>query len=157
MPADLNPPNNLRQVLYQLSMDFAENRIQHAKTAIKNSLESGNDETKSTAGDKHETGRAMAQLEQEKAARQLQESLFLRGQLQRIDPDRMSLSVSEGSVVFTNKANFYISIAAGKLKVENTEFIAISSASPLGQKFLGQHAGTTIEMNQVPYLIEKII
>ncbi len=157
MQVDLSPGNNLRQILYQLSMDFVENRIHHAQTAIKNSLESGNDETKSTAGDKHETGRAMAQLEQEKAARQLNESILLLRQLQRIDPERTNPFVSEGSVIITDKGNFYLSIAAGKLKVNDTDFMAISSASPLGKKFIGKSTGEKIEMNLIWYVIKNII
>ena len=49
-------------------IDERHQRIQRTIDEIKVSLQS---ETKSSAGDKHETGRAMLQLEREKAGQQL--------------------------------------------------------------------------------------
>ena len=42
-----------------------------------NAQESANAEEKSSAGDKYETGRAMMQIERDKAAQQLNESMKL--------------------------------------------------------------------------------
>jgi hypothetical protein len=49
-------------------------RIASAEEAIRMAQESANQEGKSSAGDKYETGRAMAQLEIEKASGQLAEA-----------------------------------------------------------------------------------
>ena len=106
----------MKKKLYELCLAFVDQRLGHIEQANATAKESANDETKSSAGDKHETGRAMAQLEQEKNAQQLNEALALREQLNKIDPLQRSSSIQPGSFVKTNLGNFYISISAGGRK-----------------------------------------
>jgi hypothetical protein len=61
--------------LYQYCVEFIDKRIAGAREAIQIAQDSANEETKSSAGDKYETGRAMAQLEIEKNTTQLEEAL----------------------------------------------------------------------------------
>ena len=63
----------LKQQLYKLCQDFVENRKKTVQKNINEIQESLTSETKSSAGDKHETGRAMLQLEREKVGHQLAE------------------------------------------------------------------------------------
>jgi len=65
---------SVKKQLYSLCLAYIDERIQVANQAIQFAQDSANDETKSTAGDKYETGRAMAQLEIEKINAQLNES-----------------------------------------------------------------------------------
>ena len=58
-------------------------------------------ETKSTAGDKHETGRAMAQLEQEKLSNQLVKTTTLRNALSKVNPNQIHDVIKYGSLVKT--------------------------------------------------------
>ena len=58
---------NLKEQLYNHCLEIVEKRFEMIQTIITGIQQSLLSETKSTAGDKHETGRAMAQLEQEKA------------------------------------------------------------------------------------------
>ena len=55
--------------IQQACLDYCDVLINRAQKEFQFITESANNETKSSAGDKHETGRAMAQIEQEKAAR----------------------------------------------------------------------------------------
>lgn len=82
--------------------------IEHAQLAA-------NEETKSSAGDKYETGRAMMQLEIEKQSVQLAEAMKLKHVLSQINPEKTTETIQSGSLVFTDQGNFYISISAGKL------------------------------------------
>jgi len=69
----MNQISSEKIALYDLCADFIETKrqtIQHTIVEIQHSLTS---ETKSSAGDKHETGRAMLQLEREKIGNQLAE------------------------------------------------------------------------------------
>jgi len=62
-----------KNALFNACLEFVDSRlnaITHTINEIQVSLTS---ETKSSAGDKHETGRAMLQLEREKAGNQLAE------------------------------------------------------------------------------------
>lgn len=117
---------------------------------------SGNEETKSSAGDKYETGRAMAQLEIENNSAQLAEALKLKKVLEQINPDLETKRVQLGSLVLTSLGNYYIAISAGKLLVDGTEYYAISSASPIGVKLMKLRAGESFTFNQKSAVVEKV-
>lgn len=148
--------NNLKQQLYSLCLVQIEKRISNAQLAINNAKESANDDTKSSAGDKHETGRAMAQLEQEKSAHQLNEALELKASIEKINLDIQSTSAQVGSIVHTDKGNFFISIPVGKLAVDNTHYFAISIASPIGAKLKNLTKNDSFEMNGIVYKILEV-
>jgi hypothetical protein len=77
----------LRKELFDLCCAYAEARIRVAKEAMQQAQQAANAEEKSTAGDKYETGRAMAHLEKEKAAAQLFEANKLKEVLHKINPE----------------------------------------------------------------------
>ncbi|MWD30855.1 3-oxoacyl-ACP synthase, partial [Aquicoccus sp. SCR17] len=62
-----------KEQLLKFCWDYVDTRTERLKKSAAALQESLNSETKSSAGDKHETGRAMVQLEQEKLAQQLVE------------------------------------------------------------------------------------
>ena len=143
--------------LYEKCHESVQQRIANAQLAVENATESGNDETKSSAGDKHETGRAMAQLEQEKSGKQLHEALELKKMLDRISIDQESKIVSPGSLVITNNGNFYISISIGKIIIEDIIYFAISPATPIANLLMGKTKNHTFVFNTQSYKIENII
>ena len=65
---------SIKQELYKLCQTYIQQRILTAKQAIEAAQQAANNETKSSSGDKYETGRAMMQLEIEKDSAQLSES-----------------------------------------------------------------------------------
>ena len=138
---------NLKIQLATLCQQYIEQRISNAQYAINNAKESANDDTKSSAGDKHETGRAMAQLEQEKGAAQLHEAQELQETLKKIKLDLASSTIQVGSIIFTNKGNFFIAIPAGKLQIDDQLFYAISIASPIGMKLKGLSKNDRFDFN----------
>lgn len=119
---------------------------------IKNGLSS---DTKSTAGDKHETSRAMAHIEQEKLSIQLLQLKEQEAILQSIDIDKSSSIVEQGSYVSCSTGNFFISIPFGEVK-GNMNFFAVSPASPLIQKMLGKTVGDSIDFNGRRIIITTI-
>lgn len=153
----MNDQQQLKIALHAKCVEYADQRIQTIQNALDAAGESGNDETKSSAGDKHETGRAMMQLEQEKIANQLSEALEMKINISKIDPHQRSRVVSLGSVVITNKGNFYISISAGKIEVEQQLCFAISPLSPLASKLIGLLVTQETEMNGQIYKIMEIV
>ena len=62
---------NIKQQLYKHCQEFVNQKLDTIQKTILSNKEALNSETKSSAGDKHETGRAMLQLEMEKAGQQL--------------------------------------------------------------------------------------
>ena len=80
---------------------------------------SANEETKSSAGDKYETTREMIQQEIEKHSSSLAEAVKQKQFLQQITTGKRYEKIQPGSLVITDKNNFYIAISAGALVFEN--------------------------------------
>lgn len=106
------------------------------------------EETKSSAGDKHETGRAMLQLERENAGKQLAEIEKLEMILHRISTDISSGPVHLGSVIKTSQANYFIGIPVGEIKIQNEVYYAIGVRSPIGQLLLGKSEGDEVRFRE---------
>jgi transcription elongation GreA/GreB family factor len=147
---------SLKVNLHSLCQAYIEQRIDTAQKAIAIAQASANEETKSSAGDKYETGRAMAQLEIEKNSTQLAEAHKLKAALSQIKPDHPTNTVQPGSLVITNQGNFYIAISAGQLTVDSVNYFSISPASPIGSKLIGLKDGAHFSFNSRAYQIEKV-
>jgi transcription elongation GreA/GreB family factor len=147
---------SLKALLHNKCEQYIEQRLSTVQTAIAAAAESGNDETKSSAGDKHETGRAMMQLEQEKNSRQLMEVQELQKLLNKIEPTQNATVVAPGSLVITDKGAFYIAISAGKLTVDGSTYFAVSPTSPIAMKLIGLKVGDKMEFNGVKYSVQEL-
>jgi transcription elongation GreA/GreB family factor len=148
---------NLKEHLFLESKAFISKRksvIEKVISEIETSLQS---ETKSSAGDKHETGRAMLQLEREKAGNQLAEIDKQVELLLKIDFHKANQTVSLGSIVFTTDANYFISISAGEIKVNDQEFYAISLNTPIGQLLAGKRINDIIVFRNNKFKIINLL
>jgi len=150
------PKQNVKQTLYDLCTSFVDERIQMYQKAMKDAQEAANNEEKSSAGDKYETTRAMMQIEKDKNAKQLEETIKLKKALSQINPNSTSETIGLGSLVLTDKGNFYISISVGKINSENIEYIAIAPTSPLGATFVNKKANETAAFNGQVYKITNV-
>ena len=135
---------DIKRELYNHCQQYVEQRIKAAQEAIDAAQHAANDETKSSSGDKYETGRAMMQLEIEKNTVQLSESLKLKHTLEQINPAQEPVSVQAGSLVITDRETFFIAISIGKVELLRETYLVISPASPIGQKLLGLKTGSTM-------------
>ena len=108
-------------------------------------------ESKSTAGDKHETGRAMIHLEQEKLHSQLAEAQQLLAELSQINPTQTLVSVQKGAFVKTNRASFYLAVGLGKMNLDGGVIFVVSSQSPIGKQMLGKRLGESFKMKGTKY------
>lgn len=149
--------HHIKQQLYQTCQDYLQMRIDAAQQAIDAAQQSANDETKSSSGDKYETGRAMMQLEVEKHTSQLAVSMKLRHALNQIRIDGASSTVQPGSLVVTDREVFFMTISLGKVVLENRSYLVISPASPLGQKLMGLGPGDRTTFKDQLYIIQDII
>lgn len=104
-------------------------------------------ETKSSAGDKHETGRAMIQLEMEKASQQLVEVSTMKEVLNKILIEKESEIIKLGSIVITTKATYFLAISVGQVVINSIVYIIISTQSPIGKQLLGSKIGDTLPFN----------
>ncbi|HCW06085.1 MAG TPA: 3-oxoacyl-ACP synthase [Cytophagales bacterium] len=147
----------IKQRLHSLCLEFVQKRMDAAQQAMASAQEAANAEEKSSAGDKYETGRAMAQIARDQAAQQLAEALKLKEVLLQINPASSSSKIMLGSLVITNQNAFYISISAGELMIDNEKYFAVSAQSPIGQKLIGLTENSELLFNKQVLKIKKVI
>jgi transcription elongation GreA/GreB family factor len=140
--------SNIKSQLLAACHDYVNQRIATSKQAMENAQAAANEEGKSSAGDKYETGRAMMQIERDKAAQQLEEALKLKNVLDGMNSSNENNTVLLGSVVTTTHFNFYMAISAGKLIVEGKEYIAVSTNSPISKLMIGKKVGDEFFFNK---------
>ena len=134
--------------LHQACLERIDQRIALANQAMEDIQNSANQETKSSAGDKYETGRAMMQQEKDKQAIQLAQALELRHQLEHIDPAQSFEEIQAGSLMMTNEGYYYLTVSLGKIILEQKTVYVLSAASPLGQTLLRRRIGDNIQFQQ---------
>jgi transcription elongation GreA/GreB family factor len=148
---------SIKQQLHALCLAYIEERIQGANQAIKFAQDSANEETKSSSGDKYETGRAMAQLEIEKINTQLNEAKKLKQNLIQLENAIVTERVQPGGLVITNQGKFYISIPAGQFIIDGEIYFAISPSSPIAQELLYLTIGDRLTFNKKEFIIQQIL
>ncbi len=134
-------------MIYQSTLEALNNKINDLRLILQESYPSMFDDSKSSAGDKHETALAMAQLEQEKLTKQLNILLLQEASMKVIDPTLKHQKITIGSLVETNKGWYYFSISLGQLICQNNAFFALSLEAPLGQIMRGKVAGEQVTFN----------
>lgn len=146
-----------KQVVYQAVSNEINQKIEGIKKALLNHKEGLNAESKSSAGDKHNTSRAMMHLEEEKLSKQLSQYLLLKKVLFSINPEGSTKEITLGSLVNTNRGWVFLSIALGQLKVDAENVMVISLASPIGAAMKGLKAGSSFVFNQINWEIKEVI
>ncbi len=131
----------LKQTLFGMCEQHIDQKIQMAQKNIHDAQSSANTETKSSAGDKYETGRAMMHLEKEKYTRQLAQALQLREQLAQLKPHLANEKIEFGALVKTSNGSFFISVGIGKIQIEKEAYFVMSLASPIAQALKGLKKG----------------
>ncbi len=148
---------DIKEELLNQCKEFANRRSQTVRKIILSNQKALQSETKSSAGDKHETGRAMLQLEMEKASQQLEGVSTMTLILSKINIYNNSKACHLGSLIITDKAKYFLSISAGELVVENKKYFAISVSSPIGKLLLGKRQNELVVFNGNEIKIDQIL
>jgi hypothetical protein len=153
----MDKAESIKSELISMCLALVQQRIANAKQAMNAAQESANTEEKSSAGDKYETGRAMAQIERDKAAQQLNEAIVLKNSLNRITTKSSANQVSLGSVVKTDKNHFFIAISVGKQRVGDTDYFVVAPTTPIGQLLIGLKVGSQFPFVNQTHTIKEIL
>ena len=128
-------------------------QLQDTKASL---IESRESDGKSSAGDKYETGVEMIQQEMERTQGQMDQVEKQKEVLNRISMTPNTL-IGEGSLVLTDKANYFIGIPYGEIKLDTGNVYCISSASPIGELLTGTQAGETITFRDQKIRVTEIL
>ena len=148
--------DNIKKELHSLCVSFVQSRIDEATYAINATQQAANEETKSSAGDKYETGRAMMQQETDRNQAQLNEAKKLMIALNQISSNTVFKTGETGSLVITNNGKFYIAISAGTLTLKGESYFAVSPASPIGLRLKGLKADDEFTLNGKQYQVAEV-
>ncbi|SDP99450.1 hypothetical protein SAMN05428975_5007 [Mucilaginibacter sp. OK268] len=148
--------SDLKKKLHDQCVNYVRKSMDAAELGIKEAQKASNEDTKSSAGDKYETGRAMMQQETNRNLTQLNEANKLMVALNRISTNGESTKAETGSVITTNNGNFYLAISAGSLSVDGKTYFAVSAASPIGSLLIGKAAGDSFNLNGKLYIIQAV-
>ena len=146
---------DLKKELFDACAKFVDQREETINVIITSNHNALTSETKSSAGDKHETGRAMLQLEIEKASQQLKGIHEMKMVLSKIRIDDISEVLKLGSVVITNHGNYFLAISGGEINILGIKYFAVSTASPIGKLLLGKSKGNAFDFNH-QYVIQDV-
>jgi transcription elongation GreA/GreB family factor len=145
-----------KEKIYIHYLQQVNNKVNSLQQVLNDLKESGSNETKSTAGDKHETALAMLQIEQAQVRTQLDDALEQKAVLGRINPSLVTASVVNGSLVHTAQGYFYLCTALGKANVDGITVFALSQLSPLGKQLMGRKKGDQFSFNNINYKLESV-
>ncbi|MFO7720886.1 MAG: transcription elongation factor [Gillisia sp.] len=137
----------MKEQLFEACKKYLDQRINRILEAMKDLEESLQNESKSSAGDKYETGREMINLEFDKLTTQLTEFRKLEGTLTMAWRKTPAKNIQLGSLVKTSVANYFIAIPAGEISDGNEKFYAIGANSPVAQALLGKKEKESFNFN----------
>lgn len=137
----------LRKELIAYCTNFIESQINHVQEVINSAKESAKDESKSSAGDKHETGKSLLQLEQENNAILLNNMLTQKPVIKWLENYKSSNEIGLGSIIETNMGIYFIAIGIGMVKLNSASYFVISPTAPVGKLFAGKKQGDTVTFN----------
>ena len=141
--------------LLQLVKEKIDEKINYLDDLIVDMRASNND-TKSSMGDKYETGREMLQQEINRLQNQQQVFLQQKRIISKIS-DKPSDKAEVGAIVQTDKGWFYIGVSLGEVVFNQQKIICISSDSPLVKEMVNKKMGEFFSINNIKQTIITII
>jgi chromosomal replication initiation ATPase DnaA len=144
-----------RQFAIELLESSLESKIETIQSEYNLYKESAANETKSTAGDKHDTSKSMMQLEQEKLGAQLQALKDQKKIFQRMIEIKTNEQIGFGSFVETENEYFLMGISStsSTMNGEKKPIHFVSMQTPIGKVLHGLQLGSRVSFNGKTYNI----
>lgn len=150
--------SELKIQVHKACREQLKQSLSNLDRALRDSREALSAEAKSTAGDKHETGRAMVQLEMEKLGGQLLQAERQLNLVKRLRPDERCQQFKPGALAKIAGSQYYfLGPALGEIKVEGKTIYALSVASPLAQAMLGKKAGDSFTFRGKVMQVQELV
>jgi hypothetical protein len=146
----------LKKLVHAECRAVLERHIKEIRETMESFQEAANNEIKSTAGDKHETTRAMMQDDRDKTAALLANTVKMQPLLERINPDRKMETVGVGALVETDLGYLFVSVPLGSVDLEGKHIMVISPVSPVGHAMLEKGIGDSFVVNDKKHTILSI-
>ncbi len=147
---------HLKEKLLQKCFQTIENQLLVIEKGIAEAQAAANEDTKSSAGDKYETTRAMMQIEIENLSKRLADAQRILQILQQINVQKQYVAATTGAVIATTQGNYFMAVGIGKMTVEGVDFFVISPQSPIGAKLHHTNVHDEVAFNGKKIIINAI-
>jgi len=146
---------DFKHIVIEECTKILKERISAIELELKFLLKDIAEDTKSSAGDKYETSREMANIERGKQESQL---AITRKSLNILKNARHTKKeiIAGGNLIRTDKNWIFLSISLGPVTVNNEVVLVITPLSPLGSSFIDLRPGEIVKFNKQDYTIEAI-
>jgi len=131
----------MKSIILTYVKTYLDQRMQTSLDAMNAAQESANGESKSSAGDKYETSRAMGHLDRDMHARMYQQTREERKLVERIDENINFKKGALGAFIGSSMGDFFLSISIGQVKIDEKLIMIISPQSPIGALLMGKIVG----------------
>tara|TARA_B100000963_G_scaffold331237_1_gene321873 strand:+ start:138 stop:587 length:450 start_codon:yes stop_codon:yes gene_type:complete len=145
-----------KKFIYENLIQNLNEKLNSIEFLIISAIESRDSDSKSSAGDKHETSRAKIQLEIDNYSKQKLNIIEKLKVLEAVDINKKNNKVENGALVETNVRFFFIAIGLGRWTVNSEQVFAISLASPIGKLLRDKVVSSSFIFRNLNYKIIKI-
>jgi transcription elongation GreA/GreB family factor len=145
-----------KAALREKCVTIIQERIAGLIAGMADAQAAANEETKSSAGDKYETARAMSQLEKDMLARQLAENKKELAAMMELETEGDHEIARAGSLVSCKDMDFFILGGLGKMVFQDVTVFVISPNAPLAQSLMGKRTGDSFLFNRQTMEIREI-
>jgi len=121
-------------------------KLTYLNTTLQQAIDSRNSDTKSSAGDKFETSREMAQIEIHKLETEILKT-------QQFISDLLSKA---SQFIITDKGTFLVAIPYGKLMLNDTAVFCISNSAPIAKPLINTEISAQFHYGGVSYNVIDI-
>jgi hypothetical protein len=131
-------------------------KIAKINTAIQGLKESRSNDTKSSAGDKFETGRAMLDQEIDK---QFSVLLDWEAKQTRIEQTKLDnyLTAQPGALIKANSDYYFILESLGRIQIDGLSVFCLSINAPIAKLLIGKKEGDSIKFGEKSITINSIV
>ncbi len=138
----------LKDELIKQCYDQIKDKLDVIDKELESIQQAASEETKSSAGDKYETGREMMMLEKTKLLKQKEQVAIQLKPIRSIDLTKNFNQVETGAIVETSSGGLYfIASSIGVIKLPERSVFVVSPLSPIAQLMLGKTVGDAFEFN----------
>jgi len=143
-----------KKQLQKAGISIIEERIAATLQLMNNAQEAANSESKSSAGDKYETSRAMNHLQKDMYASQLAANKRELAALMNINCGSIATVIGKGCYVQTKKTGFFIAAGLGKITVNDIVVYLLSPNAPLSQLLFTKSISDSFLFNKEQLMID---
>jgi hypothetical protein len=142
--------------LLNFCIAIIDQRIQNSLQQINEAQLAANQQEKSSAGDKYETGRAMSHIQKNMFSKQLLAHQIELSILKEINTTTTCNTFTKSAIVCCGKQYFFVAAGLGKIVFDEKTFIILSPNAPFAALHHNKKVGDSILFMQNNLLIEDI-